>query len=273
VRLAHDLRRNWYRVATHVAALLPLTVLVWDGLRRDLTANPIQEITTRTGETALVLLVLSLACTPANTVLGIRQAVLLRRPLGLYAFLYAALHLLTFTVLDYGLDPLLIRDAIVEKRFVLAGLSAFLLLTPLAITSTKGWQRRLGRRWRLLHRLAYLAAPVAVVHFVWLVKADIREPLLYGAGVAALLALRLPPVRRTLAGLLNRRYRPVRRVDHVRGAAGVAQPEPLQLRPGVRAPDQGVTRGGRVVDDGVAPDVEAGQDGKVAVARRQRGAG
>jgi sulfoxide reductase heme-binding subunit YedZ len=253
--------------------LVPLVHLIWDGVHRDLTANPIQEITTRTGKTALVLLVLSLACTPANSVLGIRQAVLLRRPLGLYAFMYAGLHLLTFTALDYGLDPQLIVQAIVEKRFVLAGFGAFLLLTPLAITSTRGWMRRLGRRWKRLHRLVYLAAPVAVVHFVWLVKADIREPLLYGAAVAALLTLRVPGVRRTLAGVLNRRYRPVRRVDHVRGAAGVGEPEALQLGAGVRAPHEGVAGRRRVIDNGVAPRIEADQDNQVTIARRQRGTG
>jgi sulfoxide reductase heme-binding subunit YedZ len=124
-----------------------------------------------------------------------------RRSLGLYAFFYACLHLLTFVGLDYGFDARLIWDAVVEKRFVLVGFSAFLLLLPLAITSTRGWQRRLGRRWTRLHRLVYLAAPLAVVHFVWLVKSDIRRPLLFAAIVAALLALRLPPVRRAIARL------------------------------------------------------------------------
>ena len=125
--------------------------------------------------------------------LGIKQALPLRRPLGLYAFFYVCLHLLIFVGVDYGLDWQLIKEAIVEKRYVLVGFTAFLLLLPLAITSTKGWQRRLGKRWKKLHRLVYLAAPLAVIHFVWLVKADIREPLLYGAAVAALLLLRLPP--------------------------------------------------------------------------------
>ncbi len=194
-------RGQWARALTHLASLVPLALLIWDGAQGQLTVNPIQEITQRTGKTALALLVLSLACTPANRVLGLRVALLLRRPLGLYAFLYASLHLLTFFVLDYGLDVELIWGAVAEKRYVLAGLGAFVLLVPLALTSTRGWMRRLGRRWKPLHRLVYLAASLAVLHYVWLVKADIREPLLYGAAVAVLLGLRLPPVRRALASL------------------------------------------------------------------------
>src|SRR5919205_3482280 len=175
------LRRNWLRVLTHAGAWIPLAVLIWDGVHDRLTVNPIQEISFRTGKTALVLLILCLACTPLNTLFGMKQVLPLRRPLGLYAFMYACLHLFTFAVVDYGLDAGLIKQAIVEKRYVLVGFAAFLLLMPLAMTSTQGWMRRLGKRWKVLHRLVYLAAPLVIVHFVWLVKADIREPLLYGA--------------------------------------------------------------------------------------------
>jgi sulfoxide reductase heme-binding subunit YedZ len=198
------LKRNWLRLIVHIACWIPLALMIWDGLHNNLTANPIQEITYRTGKTALILLVLSLLCTPANIVLGIKQALPLRRPLGLYAFFYVCVHLLIFSVVDYGLDWQLIKEAIVEKRYVLVGFTAFLLLVPLAITSTKGWQRRMGKRWKRLHQLVYLAAPLAVIHFVWLVKSAIREPLLYGAAVAALLLLRLPRVRRAF---INLRYR------------------------------------------------------------------
>lgn len=186
------------RLATHIAALLPLLLLIWDFTHDRLTVNPIQEISQRTGKYALVLLVLSLVCTPLNTVFGLKQVLPLRRPLGLWAFAYATLHLLNFAVVDYGLNPTLLREAILEKRYVLVGFTAFLLLLPLALTSTKGFQRRLGKRWKRLHQLVYLAAPLAVVHFVWLVKADVREPLAYGAGVATLLALRLPAIRRAI---------------------------------------------------------------------------
>ena len=113
--------------------------------------------------------------------------------------------MLIFFVVDYGLDVGLIWETITEKPYVLVGLAAILLLLPLAITSTKGWQRRLGKRWKILHRLVYIAAPLVVVHFVWLVKSDIREPLLYGAAVVLLLALRLPIIRRL--------FRTRRRVD------------------------------------------------------------
>src|SRR5262249_15629956 len=192
--MTHWLKRNWWRLVVHIACWVPLAVLIWDGLHNQLKANPIQEITFRTGKTALTLLVLSLLCTPVNTVLGIKEALTPRRPLGLYAFFYVCLHLLTFAVVDYGLDWELIKQAIVEKRYVLVGFTAFLLLLPLALTSTKGWQRRMGKRWKWLHRLVYLAAPLAVIHFVWLVQFDIREPPAYGAVVAELLPLPAPPL-------------------------------------------------------------------------------
>ena len=186
------LKKHWLRIATHIGAWIPLAVLIWDFANDNLTANPIQEATFRTGKTALILLLLALACTPLNTLLGWKRLLPLRRPLGLYAFFYVCVHLLIFALVDYGLDWELIQQAIVEKRYVLVGFAAFLLLLPLAITSTKGWMRRLGKGWKQLHRLVYLAVSLAIVHFVWLVKADIREPLAYGAIVAALLILRLP---------------------------------------------------------------------------------
>lgn len=194
--MINTLKRHWLRILVHLTCWIPFVVLTWDFLNDQLTANPIQEATTRTGKAALILLVLSLVCTPLKTVFGFKQAVALRRPLGLYAFFYASIHLLIFVVVDYGLDLALLEDAIIEKRYVLVGFSAFLLLLPLAVTSTKGWIRRMGKRWKVLHRLVYLAAILAVLHFLWLVKADIREPLLYGAAVVGLLVLRLPQIRR-----------------------------------------------------------------------------
>lgn len=189
--------------AVHLASLAPLAALIWDGLHDQLTANPIQAMTFRTGKTALVLLALSLACTPLSAVFGLRQAAKWRRPLGLYAFLYASLHFLIFLGLDYGLDFVLLREAIFEKRYALVGFAAFLLLLPLAITSTRGWMRRLGKRWKRLHRAVYLAGILVIVHYVWLVKADRREPLLWGAIVLFLLSLRLPAVRRRISDLIS----------------------------------------------------------------------
>jgi methionine sulfoxide reductase heme-binding subunit len=194
------------QAGVHVGALAPLLLLILDGLNSNLTANPIQAITLRTGKAALVLLILSLASTPLNILFRFRPALKWRRPLGVYAFLYAGLHFLIFTVLDYGLDILLLREAIFEKRYALVGFSAGLLMLPLAITSTKGWMKRLGKRWRKLHRLVYPAALLAVVHYVWLVKSDIREPLLYAAVVLLLLILRLPTVRRILVHRRLRRF-------------------------------------------------------------------
>jgi sulfoxide reductase heme-binding subunit YedZ len=198
------LKKHWLLILMHVLALLPLALLAWDFLQNQLTVNPIQEITHRTGYYALLLLVLSLACTPLNTILGLRQVVPLRRWLGLYAFLYASLHFLTYIGLDYGLNLGLIWQELAEKRYVVAGFAAFVLLIPLALTSTRGWMRRLGKNWKRLHRLVYVAAILAVMHFVWLVKSDITEPLLFGAVLALLLLLRVPAVRKKLIAL---RYR------------------------------------------------------------------
>ena len=194
-------RRTWLPILTHVGALLPLARLIWNFFHDQLTANPIQYITFQTGKSALVLLVLALACTPLNTIFELKSVVGLRKTLGLYAFLYATLHFLTFVGLDYQFDPELLKEAIFKKRYALVGFAAFLSLLPLAITSTKGWMKRLGKNWKRLHRLIYLAGLLAVIHFVWLVKSDIREPLAYGAVVLLLLALRLKTIRRTLVNL------------------------------------------------------------------------
>lgn len=205
-RLSLWLRTNWLRVVVHIGALLPLAGIVYDNFTFNLTANPIQNITLRTGKAALVLLALSLACTPLNTVFGFRDALKVRRALGLYGFMYVGLHLIIFSVLDYGLNLEQIRAAVVEKYYVIAGFTAFLLLVPLAITSTKGWMKRLGKRWKKLHVLAYVAVPVGVLHFALLVKSIIGrpEPLIFGAIVLALLALRLPAVKKRFANLRGR---------------------------------------------------------------------
>ena len=192
---------SWFQRLVHIAALTPLIWMLFDYLRDNLTVNPIQDLTFRTGKTALVLLVLSLACTPINTVLKFRPALKVRRALGLYAFLYAGLHLGIFIGLDYGFDLQLIREAIFEKRYALVGFAAFLLLLPLAITSTKGWMKRLGKRWKRLHQLVYLAGLLVVIHYVWLVKSDIRVPLIYGGLVAILLIARIRTVRKWLSNL------------------------------------------------------------------------
>lgn len=190
-----------FQILVHLGSLAPLAVLIFDAWRGNLTFNPIQEATFRTGKTALILLVLSLACTPLNTVFHFRPALKVRRPLGLYAFLYASIHFLIFVGLDYNFNLELLEGAIFEKRYALVGFAAFLLLLPLAFTSTKGSMRRLGKKWKRLHKLVYLAGLLVVVHYVWLVKTDIREPLLYGLGIATLLFLRIPAVRQRISNL------------------------------------------------------------------------
>jgi sulfoxide reductase heme-binding subunit YedZ len=196
------LEARWLQILTHVAALLPLAWLLWDYWQGLFIVDPVREITTRTGKTALILLILSLACTPINTIFGFKQVMHVRRALGLYAFMYAGLHFLTFIGLDYGFDLDLIGQTILDQRYVLVGFAAGLLLLPLAITSTQGWQKRLGKNWKRLHRLVYLAGILAIVHFMWLVK-DIREPLRYGVVVALLLIVRIPVIRRAVS---NARY-------------------------------------------------------------------
>ena len=196
------------QILVHIGALIPLALIIVYAFTGGLTFNPIQDVTFRTGKTALILLLLALLCTPLNTLFGLKQVLPLRRPLGLYAFFYACVHLFIFAVLDYGLDWGIIKETIAEKRYVLVGFAAFLLLLPLAITSTKGWMRRLGKGWKQLHRLIYVAGVLVIIHFVWLVKSDIREPLAYGVILGILLILRIPRVRRALTNL---RYRVTRR--------------------------------------------------------------
>ncbi len=183
---------------THVGALVPLGVLLWEYFTNNLGVDPVREILFHTGTTALVLLVMSLAVTPVTIVFGWKQVIPLRRPLGLYAFLYVCVHLLTFLGLDYAFDLAFIIDGIVEQPFVLVGSIAFLLLIPLAVTSTKGWQRRLGKRWKKLHKLSYLIIVLVLIHFIWLVKNVYIEPGIYAAIVALLFLVRWQPVKTRL---------------------------------------------------------------------------
>jgi len=189
------LKTQWLRLIVHIGAWIPLAWIVADGFLNHLSAEPIREIILRTGKSALVLLVLSLACSPLNTLFGFRAALRVRRALGLYAFMYAAIHLIMFVGVDYLFDVELLRDAIGDKPYALVGLAAFIVLTPLALTSTKGWMKRLGQTWRKLHYGVYLAALLVIVHFLWLVKLDIREPLTFGALVALLLLVRVNWIR------------------------------------------------------------------------------
>ncbi|MCO6450511.1 MAG: sulfoxide reductase heme-binding subunit YedZ [Caldilineales bacterium] len=195
-----------FQIAVHVGSLIPLAYLIFDIVTGNLSVNPIQDITFRTGKAALVLLVLALAVTPINTVTGFRQVIKVRRALGLYAFLYAAIHLFIFAFIDYGLDLRLIWLETTEKRYIYIGFAAFLILLPLAITSTKGWQKRLGKTWKTLHKWVYLAGCLVVLHYAWVQKSDIRQPIVFGVIVVLLLALRIPRVRRRISHWRGRHF-------------------------------------------------------------------
>jgi sulfoxide reductase heme-binding subunit YedZ len=191
-------KARWLQILVHLGALLPLVLLGLGYTQGWLGFDPIRELELRTGRYGLILLILSLACTPIKVVLGFGRVMRVRRALGLYAFLYTCLHLLVFVGLDYGFDFGLIWPALLEKRFALVGLATFLLLLPLAVTSTRGWMRRLGKNWRRLHRLAYLAAILDVVHFVWVVKQGNPRPLPFAVVLALLLIVRIPPIRNAI---------------------------------------------------------------------------
>lgn len=185
------------RIITHVGSLLPLLWLVreWWSWSYLYWADPIREVTLYTGKAAIIILVLSLACTPLNIIFGWSQLTALRKPLGLYAFLYVSLHLLVFVYLDYGLQLGAITEAILEKRYALVGFVAFLILLPLALTSTKWAMKRLGKRWKTLHKGAYLAAILAVLHYFWLVKNAYAQPILFATILTILFAVRWQPIK------------------------------------------------------------------------------
>jgi sulfoxide reductase heme-binding subunit YedZ len=179
----------------HVLAIaigvLPAASLILDAMTDGLGAEPIERVTHVTGGWTLRFLLLSLAVTPLRSLFGWRRLAPLRRTFGLIAFSYACLHYFTFIGLEHFFDWNLIVEDVLERRYVTAGFAALLCLVPLAATSTRAMMRRLGRRWNALHRLAYLAAILGVVHFLWLVKADLLEPLLYAAVLGLLLGARL----------------------------------------------------------------------------------
>ena len=184
------------RVGVFLLCLTPFLKLVWDGLRDDLTANPIEDLTHRTGWWTLTLLMVTLTVTPLRRLTGWNRLIQYRRMMGLFAFFYACLHVAIY----FGLDQLLsfdyILEDIAERPYITVGFTAWVLLIPLALTSTKGWIRRLGKRWQRLHRLIYLSAALGVLHFLWLVKADVRQPLIYASVLAVLMTLRLPFFKR-----------------------------------------------------------------------------
>ncbi|HEV2988723.1 MAG TPA: protein-methionine-sulfoxide reductase heme-binding subunit MsrQ [Candidatus Angelobacter sp.] len=180
------------KVIVFVLCLGPVVVLTWKGFHEMLGANPIDVITRSTGRWTLTFLLITLGITPVRRLTGMPWMIRFRRMLGLYAFFYGCLHLMTYVWLDKFFDVHEMLHDIVKRRFITAGMTAWALMLPLALTSTTGWIRRLGgRRWQKLHRLIYFSAAAGVIHFIWLVKADLRKPLIYGAIWAMLIAYRL----------------------------------------------------------------------------------
>lgn len=194
------LKKNWLLILVHSGSLIPLVILLWDWSQGNLSVNPIQSVTLRTGRFAIVLLILSLACTPANSLFGFRKVIPLRKWLGLYSAMYVGIHFTMFVGVDYGFNFSFIKADLLSKRYVIVGFFAGLILLPLALTSTKGWQRRMRKNWKRLHKLVYLSGILAATHFIWLVKSDIRVPLIYAGIVLLLLALRIPAIRRYTKG-------------------------------------------------------------------------
>jgi sulfoxide reductase heme-binding subunit YedZ len=182
---------RYAKPAVFMLALAPFAWLVFRAMTGRLSVNPIEDITLTTGIWALRLLLVTLAITPLRRLTGWHRVIQYRRMLGLFAFFYASMHLLTYLVLDQGLAFQFILPDIVKRPYITAGMTAFVLMIPLAITSTKGWIRRLGRRWQLLHRLVYLSGAAACLHFIWKVKVAIGEPVYYAAILIVLLAFRI----------------------------------------------------------------------------------
>jgi len=175
-----------------VICLFPLVRLIVLGGSGGLGANPIEFITHSTGTWTLTGLMVTLSVTPLRRLTGRGELIRYRRMLGLFTFFYASLHFVTYVWLDQFFEPAAIARDIIKRPFITVGFAAFVLLIPLAATSTHDMMRRLGRRWQQLHRLVYLVAMLGVIHYVWLVKKDLTQPLIYGAVLALLLIMRLP---------------------------------------------------------------------------------
>ena len=193
------------RTLAHALALIPLARILFAALTGGLSINPIQDVEQRLGRAAIALLTAALAVTPAVTLSGWKKLGKLARPLGLYAFGYAFLHVAVFVGLDFGFAWPLLWQELLEKPFIWLGLSAFLILTALAVTSFRWWQHVLRKNWKRLHRLVYVAGLLAVLHYGLALKGDLFTlqgnvliPALYGVGVLVLLAMRIPTVKRRL---------------------------------------------------------------------------
>jgi sulfoxide reductase heme-binding subunit YedZ len=199
------------QIAMHIYAWSGLVLLLFDFFTGHLSANPIQDLERRTGRHAITLLVLLLLCTPINTLFKWSEPLKRRRALGLYTFMYAAIHVIIFADLDYGLAWSRLIKEVVEKPRLIVGATAFLLLIPLAITSFDIWKKRLGKKWKRLHQVVYFIAPLVVLHYLWSKKGDILslqgevfKPLIYGLIIAIFLIVRIPPVKKAISSFSTR---------------------------------------------------------------------
>jgi methionine sulfoxide reductase heme-binding subunit len=185
---------RFYKILVAVNALIPLSLLAYDGWRGQLGANPIEFFLRTTGVLTLSFLIVTLAITPLRKMFGWNSLIKFRRMLGLFAFFYGTLHLLTYSVFDRSLSLSAIVGDVAQRPFIAIGMAAFLMLIPLAVTSTNGWVKRLGgKKWMRLHKLTYVAAILGVIHFWMIVKSDIFYPALFGVVLAGLLIYRLMP--------------------------------------------------------------------------------
>lgn len=186
------LTSKWTKVAVFAACLVPFAILLWRAFQGDLGADPVAFVEHATGDWILRFLVITLAITPLRKLLRLPQLIRFRRMLGLFAFFYACLHFSTWAILDRGLSWTDMLQDVAKRPYITVGFTGFVLLIPLAITSTSGWIRRLGgKRWQLLHRAIYFSAVAGVIHYYWLVKSDVRKPLEYAFIVAVLIAWRI----------------------------------------------------------------------------------
>ena len=199
------------QIAIHLYAWSAAAWILYELITGTFSINPIQELEQRTGRHAITLLLLSLMCTPINTIFKWSEPLKRRRTLGLYAFMYATIHVIIFVDLDYGLAWSLIAQTVLQKPYIVVGMLTFLMLMPLAFTSFDIWKKRLGKNWKRLHQLVYFIAPLAVLHYAWSKKGDlfslsgdIIRPLIYGLILAIFLTFRIPAIRKAFASFRAR---------------------------------------------------------------------
>jgi methionine sulfoxide reductase heme-binding subunit len=186
----------YFRIFAHALAALPFLLLAYDVFRGSLGADPVRTLTLRTGWWALFFLLATLSMTPLRRLTGSTHWIRIRRMLGIWVFFLASCHLSIYLSLDLQAHWQQIFADIVKRPYITVGFCAWLLLAPLAITSTQGMMRRMGKRWRQLHKLVYVIAPLGVLHFIWLVKKDLTQPLVFAGVLAVLLATRVLPLKR-----------------------------------------------------------------------------